>query len=125
IDDIKVQRTLNYGVVVGPQAWAPTRYPGLTQFGSAQNAVITGGSIIQGQDGGTWSHAIRYDTGGQIVSITDIDNITVNGANTSAVYTGTGVRTATISGNTITSNVKTITSRDNNHGAVMFWVQGE
>lgn len=129
IDDVKIQRTKSHGIVVGPQSWAPTRYPDLTQFGSTATATITNnnemtpGSLIQGQDGGTWSHAIYYDTGNMTINITDLE-VEINGANSSITWTGTGNKTAVITGNVFTSNVKTITSRDNNHGSMLFQVQG-
>ena len=122
IDDVKVQRTKTYGVAIGVQSWAMSLWPGVTESGSGTNATVKNGTIVQGSDGATWGHAIHYRAHG--VTLQDL-TITLNGANGSAIYTTSSNQyDTTITGCDITSNVQTITSRDNGNGAVMFYVQG-
>jgi hypothetical protein len=118
IDDIRIQRTQTYGVVVSPKSWNTGATPGVSKFGAATNALIKNGSIIQGQDAATGAHGllIYAETG------TRVDNvkITVHGANSSALFgKDMYANPVTINGNTLTSNVRTITSRDAFDGAVM------
>jgi hypothetical protein len=127
IDDIKIQRRGASAVVVGPTIGITEGdYPEIDRYVSsngAAGAVIQNGTIIQGQDGGTWCHAIYYRQG--FVTIQDL-NITIHGANSSATYvpeSDSGY--AAVMRNTITSNVKTITSRDHANGAVLYAVQGK
>ncbi|QDU55686.1 hypothetical protein Pan181_18790 [Aeoliella mucimassa] len=124
IDDIQIQQTRAYGVAVSAYDWSPADYPGVKQWGRATNAVIQNGTIVQGADGATWAHGVFLNTVGG-VTIQNL-NITVNGANSSAIAgKGQDSFTTTIANNTLTSNVQTITSRDSFHGAVVAWVQGE
>jgi hypothetical protein len=118
IDDIKLQRTQNYGVVVSPKAWNPAATPGLSKFGAATNATVKNGTIVQGRDAGTYSHGVLiYADTGAVLSNLDV---MVHGANSSTLA-GKDMYTnpVTISNNTLTSNVQTITSRDNFDGAVV------
>jgi hypothetical protein len=121
VDDIKIQRTRTYGVAVSVFGWAATDYVDFTSFGSSENSEIRNGNIVQGQDGGTWSHGFyvrqAHDT------ILDNVNVTVAGANSSAVYWASG-DAGSIQGSQFTSNVNTIGSRDASHGAVVMQFQG-
>ena len=123
IDDIKIQKTQNYGVAISPKAWNPSGTPDITSYGEGTNATIKNGTITQGQDKGTWSHGVLvYQTSG--VTIEDM-NVTVAGANCSALM-GYDMknRSIIINSNTLTSNAKTITSRDAFDGAVMHGLSG-
>ena len=124
IDDIKIQRTNVYGVTAATKNWSPADYPGITQWGTGTNATIKNGTIIQGTEGATWAHGVFIHTTDG-VTIQNLD-ITVHGANSSAICgKDQGVSTSSVFGNTLTSNVKTISSRDNFYGAVIFRLQGE
>jgi hypothetical protein len=121
IDDVKVQLTQCYGVANSVIGWNMEPYPGLTRSGGASHSVIKNGTIIQGQDSGTWCHGIfTYST-----PDTTVDNIsiTVAGANSSCL-SGRDNTSWTITNNTFTSNVTTITSRDQYNGSVLDSVGG-
>lgn len=123
VDDIKIQRTNTYGVATQVQGWAAASYPGLNRNGAGTNATIKNGLILQGTDGGTSSHGVFiHEVSG--VTVHNV-NITVNGANSSAIL-GLNLATSdtTVTSNTLTSNVRTITSRDNFDGAVIKGIQG-
>jgi hypothetical protein len=124
VDDIKIQRTKSYGVTTQVYSWSTGRYPGFDQFGVGTGAVIKNGTVAQGQSNGSWSHAVYLH---QIDGVTiDHLNITIQGANTSAIMGDTvNDSHVTITNNTITSNVKTISSRDNADGGVINHVRGE
>ena len=116
IDDIKIQRTKVYGVSVSAHNWDATSYPGVTRYGRGTNAVVMNGTVTQGQANSTWGHAIySYSS----LGVTTVDNmtLTVGGPNSSAIYSNK--ERFVITDNDITSNVQTITSRDNYHGAVI------
>ncbi|NLX56285.1 MAG: hypothetical protein GXY58_14345, partial [Planctomycetaceae bacterium] len=121
IDDIKIQRTKTYGVAVSAKNWAPDAYPGITRYGEATNATIKNGAILQGRDNATRAHAIY----GRSTSNITVDNtsITVAGANSSALQ-GQDTTSWVITDNDLTSNVRTITSRDNFYGTVICNVGG-
>ena len=121
VDDIKIQRTRTYGVAVSVYSWAPEDYVDFSSFGDSRNSIIRNGNIVQGQDGGTWGHGfyVRKAHG----TILDNVNVTVAGANSSAVYWESG-DAGTIQGSQFTSNVNTIQSRDNSHGAVVKQFRG-
>lgn len=125
IDDVKIQQHMNYGVVAGPKSFNASQYPGVTSYGTATNSTITGGNITQGQGSGSWCHAILVEyTGLSINGVT----ATVSGQNSSCVWQGSSGSYnffSYISGNTFTSNVSTITSRDNFHGAVLHCPRGK
>lgn len=124
VDDIKIQRTHTYGVATQSYDWNQANYPGLTQYGSGTNATIVNGTITQGSDGATWGHGIFSQEALQKVTLGSL-NITVNGANTSAIYgQSTGTAIYTIYGNTLTSNSLTVTSRDSFDGTVVYGIQG-
>lgn len=121
VDDIKIQRTKVYGVTVSAKSWNPAPYPGVTRYGNGPNAIINNGTIIQGQDNGTWSHAIfNYSTPNTTV---DHMSITVSGANSSALK-GQDTTSWVITDNDLTSNVRTISVRDHFDGAVINDVGG-
>jgi len=121
VDDIKIQRTLTYGVAVSAKSWNPAPHPGVTRYGDGTNAIINNGTIIQGQDNGTWSHAIfNYSTPNTTV---DHMSITVSGANSSALK-GRDTTSWVITDNDLTSNVRTISARDHFDGAVINDVGG-
>jgi len=118
IDNIKIQRTRTYGVSAAAHSWAPSRYPQITRFGLGTNCVITNGAIRQGGDGATWAHGVYMHSSGP-VTVRGID-VTVHGANSTAICSDdVGTARMTISDNVLTSDVKTITSRDNFDGTVM------
>jgi len=121
VDDVKIQRTRTYGVAMGTFSWAPEDYVDFTSFGNTGNSVVRNGKIVQGQDGATWGHGlyVRKANGSQIENI----EVTVSGANASAVYWHSGTD-GVIQGSQFTSHVNTIHSRDNNHGAVIMYFQG-
>jgi hypothetical protein len=124
IDDIKIQRTKVYGVATAAYNWSLPDYPGMTRWGKGSNATIRNGTIIQGANGATWGHGVFIHTTDG-VTVQNL-NITVHGSNSSAIYgKDQGILTSRVLGNTLTSNVKTISSRDNFHGAVVFRLQGD
>lgn len=125
IDDIKVQRTKNYGVATQVYSWATSQYvDGFTQYGVGTNSTVKNGTITQGNANGSWSHAIFMQ---QIDGLTIDDlTVTVQGQNTSAIYGLTQENYhQTITNNTFTSNVKTVSSRDAGDGSVINNVRGE
>lgn len=124
IDDIKIQRTNVYGVTASAKDWAAAYYPGLSKWGTGTNAVIKNGSLVQGVDGATRAHGVFIHT----VDGVTVQNlaVTVHGANTSTLFgLDQGTFTSRVLGNTLTSNVKTISTRDNFDGAVIYGLQGE
>ncbi|MCH2181126.1 MAG: DUF4347 domain-containing protein [Mariniblastus sp.] len=121
VDDVKVQRTRTYGVAVSTFSWAAEEYVDFTSYGTAGNSLIRNGDIVQGQDGGTWGHGVLVRQAADVTL--DNLNVTVAGANASAVYWRSG-SDGLIQGSHFTSNVKTILSRDNNHGAVIMNFEG-
>jgi len=121
IDDIKIQRTKTYGVAVSAKSWDPDSYPGVMRYGEAPKATIKNGAILQGRDNATWAHGI-YSRQTYDISVDDM-SITVAGANSSALRGQDGTSWV-ITDNDLTSNVRTITSRDNFHGTVIYNVGG-
>jgi Bacterial Ig-like domain len=122
IDDLKIQQTNTYGVAISPKSSDAAAYPGLTQFGSALNATVRNGVIIQGADGATWGHGIYIRDNNAVIHGT---TVVVNGANASAIAApASNNLNSSIFENTLTSNVRTITSRDNFNGAVLFRIAG-
>lgn len=115
VDDIKIQRNRVYGVSVGAKSWDETNYPGLTQFGDANDSVVINGTLTHGQNYASFAHGI-FDRGER----TEISGmtITVAGANSSAI-TGPWATEAHIHHNYLYSNTETITSRDLFDGAVI------
>ncbi|MDB4534155.1 DUF4347 domain-containing protein [Vicingaceae bacterium] len=109
IDDIKIQRTLVYGVAVEISGGDLDEYAGVTQSGSGDRATIKNGSITQGQGNSTKSHAI-FSKGSQ--TTISQNTITNAGTQSSAIH-GRWNTQAVISDNTITSNVDTVVKRDN------------
>jgi hypothetical protein len=124
IDDVKIQRTRAYGVTTSTKSWSPADYPDIIRWGTGTNAMIKNGAIVQGADGATWGHGVFVHTTGG-VTIQDL-NVTVHGANSSAINgKDQGAFTSIVRDNTLTSNVKTISSRDNFDGAVISRLQGD
>ena len=124
IDDIKIQRTKTYGITAAAHSWSIADYPGISRYGVGTNATIKNGTIVQGANGATWGHGVFvHETSG--VTIQDL-NITVRGANSSVINgKNQGTFSSSVHGNTLTSNVTTITSRDNFNGAVVYGLQGD
>jgi hypothetical protein len=116
VDDIKLQQTNVYGVAVAAPSWESQYYPGIQQYGISQNSIVSNGSILQGADNATWGHGIRVSNGNG--TLIDRVNITVQGANTSAVYWDYGL-TSTISNCVLTSNVLTTSNRDEDYGVMV------
>lgn len=128
IDDLKIQRTGCYGVAVGAWTGMPLgMYPDITQSGTATNAVVKNGTIVQGQDNGTWCHGIRMmgysgATGHTISGL----NITVGGADSSPIfYYQPTAANSKIFNNTLTSNVLTVTTRDHGDASMIFGAAGD
>lgn len=123
IDDIKVQMTKVYGVATSAKNYNAAETPDLTTYGTANDTVITNGSITQGQDNGTWCHGIfHYGTDG-----TTMENltITVQGANTSCIYgRDEYTYTSVLNNCALVSNATTISDRDLFYGAVVRYIQG-
>lgn len=123
VDDIKIQRTKVYGIFAGPTDWAASTYTDVTRFGAAADSVVKNGTIIQGQDGATWGHGVMHHDANR-ATYRNL-NITVNGANASALLGWDQYSyTVTVSDNVLTSNVRTITSRDQGDGTVISGFQG-
>ena len=124
VDSIKIQRTGQMGVAVGPTVSPPNAFtPDLGVGGSATNCVVRNGTITQGADDGTWCHGVfTYTRDGLVV---DDVNITVGGPNSSCVA-GEQVTTeyAAVLNSTLTSSVDTITSRDNYNGGMLYSLLG-
>ncbi len=116
IDDIKIQRHKAYGITTSVLGSSPEDFPGLTQAGQGTGAVIQNGAIVQGQGGATWGHGVYVRMSGS--ATIDSMNVTVHGANASAIQWISG-HDAVITNNVLTSNVKTITSRDQFYGSVI------
>ncbi|MCB4756103.1 MAG: hypothetical protein LHV69_03570 [Elusimicrobia bacterium] len=120
VDDVRVERYQCFGVLFGPPSWArdynPYVYPDVTRFGSADHAVITNGSLIQGRGGAAWGHGLKgaSGSGGEFSYLT----ITVRGANTFNIAHDWGTRHK-IHHNTFNNQVNVITSRDQFDGAVV------
>lgn len=124
IDDLKIQKHQTYGVAIGPAAWSASSYSGITQFGSATNARVKNGTIQQGLGGATWGHGLFF----RAVNGVSIENlaVTVNGPNSSTIFgQDQTTQQTTVAGCILTSNNKTISSRDNFHGAVVFGIRGD
>ncbi len=123
IDDIKIQRTQTFGVAVSPKNWNPGATPDVTKYGDGTNATIKNGTITQGQGKATWGHGVYiYATNGVTI---DGLTVTVQGANSSTLYgRDMTLWAATIANNTLTSNNRTITSRDSFNGSVMYGLSG-
>ena len=116
IDDIKVQRTKVYGVIGGLTNAA--KFPGVTRTGTGL-MTVRNGTITQGTDGATWSHGLVIHAFANGSTYHDLE-IVVNGANSSVIQgRGFTTQTVTIRDNVLTSNVQTITSRDQFHGAMI------
>ncbi len=122
IDDIKIQKHRTYGVTVSVHNWARSHYPGFDEFGWGHDATIKNGTIKQGRDNGTWSHGVFIHNTPN-ATIENV-NITVQGANASAILGRDNATNMTIRNNEFTSNVQTISSRDNFHAAVLKNVSG-
>lgn len=123
VDDVKVERYKCIGVLFGPPSWAkdyppsnPYVFPDVTRFGSADHAVITNGSIIQGRGGAAWGHGLKGSSGsgGEFSYLT----ITVRGANTFNIAHDWGTQHK-IHHNTFFNQVNVITSRDQFDGSVI------
>ncbi|MFA5135201.1 MAG: hypothetical protein WC505_05480 [Patescibacteria group bacterium] len=123
IDDIKLQSAYYHGVAL-PTYWEESRveynyYPdvNLNLSGtSPQNITIKNGTITQGSGNGYFSNDIQV-SGGSGITIEDI-TATVHGMQSSNIY-GYWGNAYTVHGCTLTSNVQTIVSRDNNHGSML------
>lgn len=114
IDDIKIQRTRTYGITIG-NTGSTVDYPDLTRSGTAANSSASNGTITQGTDGATWSHAVYTRRSAGIV--VNLVNMTVNGANSSVVLWS--APEGSLTDCNLTSNNRTITSRDSHDGAVV------
>ena len=123
VDDIKVQRTRTYGIATQVRNYNTENYTDISTLGTGTNATITNGVITQGSDGATWGHGVfMHEIGG--VSIHDVD-VTVNGANASAIYAlNQSATTCSVGNCTLTGNTRTITSRDAYDGCVLKGVWG-
>ena len=123
IDDIKIQRTRVHGVFAGPTSWATATHNDLSRFGAATRAVITNGRIRQGSGNSTWSPGVMAHDANNI-TMNSLD-VTVQGANSSALFGyQQGPYSSTISNNSLTSNVLTISSRDAYDGTVVKGFKG-
>ena len=124
IDDIKIQKHKSMGVAVCPVNWYGSgikNTPDLNRYCVGNNLtgiVVKNGSIIQGKGTGDYSHAI-YVGGNNTPSEYHNLNIVVHGANARAFETN-NFSDSSFHDNVISSNVNTITSRDNYDGAAVF-----
>lgn len=103
-DDIRIQQSAHYGVYGAINYKRPP--------------TVTNGTIIQGQAHGDFSHAVNNDEGITLGGEISHLNINVNG-NSSKAITLYYITNMDIHGNTISSTVDTIKSRDNSDGALI------
>jgi hypothetical protein len=123
IDNIKIQKYRAYGVAISAHSWAPEYFPGFNDFGWGHRSTVRNGTITQGRDQATSSHGILL-YGSTDATIDNVE-VTVAGANSSAVFARDNAINMTIKNSDFTSDVKTLTSRDNFDGAVLKGVSGE
>lgn len=114
IDDVKVQRHGVYGIQVN------------RNIASASSLTVTNVNVIQGTDGATEAHGIYLNN--QFDPWIDSCDLTVNGADCSCAF-GADMLNSTskdvgVVNNAFTSNVETISSRDNGDGAMVKGLYG-
>jgi len=115
IDDLKVVHYNYFGINVGVSNFSPFEASGLNRSGRSDRSIVKNGTITQGGTG-AWSHAfrVRQSNDTQILDNT----VVIQGQNSSIIQSQQGNRN-TVTGNHFTSNVQTITSRDNFHGIMV------
>jgi len=119
VDDIKIQRNMVAGVVVGPASWrVPNIVSDVNRYGNAPGVIIRNGKISQGQGASDYSHAISFEeTSGSDYVVRDLE-MRVHGANSKAV-SSYNAKNARFHDNVIYHDTKTITSRDHFDGAAV------
>lgn len=118
IDDIKIQKTKVFGVVVGPAAWAASKYPDIAAYGNASGAIIRNGKIVQGQGLSDYADSIFVEENSGSNFEFDHLEITTKGANAQAIETY-NMLNGKIHDCTLHAEVATITSRDGYDGAII------
>lgn len=120
LDDIKIQKTYLYGVLLNPKSWqSKDNHPGVLQYSSknANNITVKNGKIIQGQDKGTWSHSIFGYSANADTAVFDHLYSEVYGSNASNINITWGG--AVVSNSDFISRISAVTSRDNFHGMMV------
>lgn len=125
IDDVKIQTTKRYGAFVSPFAVTGDIVESSITDGFGTNAKIVNGGLQQGQAKGTWCHAVAIrGTSGLVVR--DIVSI-VNGPNASflkGLDMASSTRAIIADGCELTSENRTITTRDAADGALFVGTHG-
>jgi hypothetical protein len=121
IDDVKIQRTRVYGIAVGIGGTGLVEYPGFTRTGTATDFTVIDGFISQGSDGATFAKGIGTKNSNNM-TVDNVD-ITVNGANSNCINTTSGT-VHDVQNCLLTSNVRTISDRDNAYGSVVKFFTG-
>ncbi|MCF7844328.1 MAG: Ig-like domain-containing protein [Kiritimatiellales bacterium] len=116
IDDVRIQRIRQHGVLVGPKSFADIYHPDITRIGYADSPIVKNGKINQGADAGDESNGI-YARGS--VNSATYSNliISVFGANAKAIYLS-DASDVSINNNELLSSVTVIRSRDALHGII-------
>lgn len=122
IDDVRVTKFRSHGVVCSAPAWATASFPDVASFGNANDVIVTGGTITQGQDGGARSHGVYVQS--QRTVLHDL-TVTVDGNNCSCFW-GQNMYSfpQTMTANTLASDATNLVSRDNFDGAICFGLTG-
>ncbi|MFA5856488.1 MAG: hypothetical protein WC867_03955 [Candidatus Pacearchaeota archaeon] len=122
IDDIKIQKTKNFGVLISSISWSPKATPDVKRYtssGRIENHKVFNGKIVQGRGGSSFSPGINaiYTRSGEFYNL----NITSYGADSYVFIFNIDGPSDNISihDNILYSNVKTIASRDNFGGTVL------
>jgi hypothetical protein len=121
VDDISVQRLHPQGVVLGAESWeTPTEHPyaDLTapDFGDATGSLLIHGSIKEGQGSGEGAHGVTLGADSKNVVVSGI-SVDVHGENAKNIDVPNGASGNVLVGNDLTSEVTTITNRDQFDGA--------
>lgn len=121
VDDIRIQTSRHYGVLLSPSQNLPEYYPGVNRYGVANGGTVMNGKIRQGVGASSEGFAVFMRTADN-VSLNSLE-LTTHGINASPV-SGQYADNAQIFDNVIYNNVKTISKRDSFDGATIYSVQG-
>jgi hypothetical protein len=118
IDDIRIQRHLTHGIVVGPKDWdiSSETYIDLNQYGAANYIVIKNGQIMQLGDADD-ADGIMVGSGNVGITVSNV-TITVKGEDSHNIIFE-GMTNGSIHDSTLISNVTTVTVRDHFDGSII------
>ncbi|MCB4756100.1 MAG: hypothetical protein LHV69_03555 [Elusimicrobia bacterium] len=126
IDDVRIQKYMHHGIVAGIAGWQANLAPDVKRTGgngSASGAILRNGTVRQGRAFGEESHGVFFAALNRNIEVANM-NITVQGANSINILVHENCHGIRLHDNTLTSDVKTITSRDNGDGIMIHVVQG-